>query len=107
MNLEQFVYQTLIGITSAVAMARKENKFIAPQLAQTDPKYLHPRTQQSGRPVYTVDFDVAVSAARDSELGAQAKGGIISVLSASTDASVSEKHESISRIKFSVPVEFF
>jgi len=107
MNLEQFVYQTLIGITSAVKLAHQENQFIAPQLAPTDEKYPHPRSARGGRPVQTVDFDLAVLAARDSELGAQAKGGIISVLSADADASVSEKHESISRIKFSVPVEFF
>jgi hypothetical protein len=107
MNLEEFVYQTLIGITSAVKKARKENEFIAPLLASTDPKYAQSRTAQGGRPVYLVDFDVAVSAARDSELGAKAKGEIISVLSAGADASISEKHESISRIKFGVPVEFY
>ncbi len=107
MSLEEFIYQTLVGITSAVKKARKENNFIAPQLAEADLKYPQLRTKQGARPVYLVDFDIAVSAARDSELGAQAKGGIISVLSASTDASISEKHESISRIKFSVPVEFF
>lgn len=106
MNLEEFVYQTLVGITSAVKKARKENQFVAPQLASADPKYPQPRTAQGGRPVNFVDFDVAVSAARDSELGAQAKGGMISVLSANADASISEKHESISRIKFAIPVEF-
>jgi hypothetical protein len=55
---------------------------------------------------FLVEFDIAVTVGRESTAGGSVGGGVIQVFSAKVDAKTGSTNESVSRIKFSVPVTY-
>ena len=108
MNLSEFVKESLLAIHEGVNSARIAtggvNSHIAPRLAQ-DPSFKGPR-DSSNRPLFSVEFDVAVTVSRSSEISGEAKGSLITVIAGSTEASLSTQNQSATRIKFTVPIEY-
>lgn len=110
MNLSEFVKETLLAIHEGVKNAQQETAKhpepspIAPRVAQ-DVSFKGPRNENN-RPLFPVEFDVAVTISNTSEISGTAKGGLITVLSASTEAALGTQHESATRIKFTVPIEY-
>jgi hypothetical protein len=104
MNLEDFIRDSLVQITKAVSDANAIN----PQIASHEVRLNHstPSALKGpvGAPVHIVEFDIAVTASRDASVGGGLKGGIISVVSGSLDSKLATSNESVSRLKFSVPV---
>ena len=117
MNLEEFVKISLEQIISGVKKAQESTKLpnkhhseadrINPAImysADSAPKGKYFATTQRNL-VHFVEFDVAVSADSSTE----AKGGfslkVAGLGGVEADAGGSEKESSISRVKFSVPVQ--
>lgn len=104
MNLEDFIRDSLVQITKAVSDANAINPQIASpnvRMNQSTPSAFKGPCQA---PVHIVEFDIAVTASRDATVGGGLKGGIISVVSGSVDSKIASSNESVSRLKFSVPV---
>ena len=106
MNLEDFIRDSLIQITRAVSDAHGENVLIAPDNVRINGDTYKGLKGPCASPIHVVDFDIAVTASRDAKVGAGARGGIISVVSGSVDSHMATSNESISRLKFSVPIFF-
>jgi hypothetical protein len=106
MNLEDFIRDSLVQITNAVGQAHADNNLIAPYGVRLNVDKHTGIKGPGGMPIHIVDFDIAVTASRDSSVAGGAKGGIISVVTGSIDSSIASKNESISRLKFSVPIMF-
>lgn len=104
MNLQEFVKNSLIQIMDAVAEARAENGGISP--AEKRGADSNNKVGANYKTLHKVDFDVAVTTSSDSAIEGKAKGGIISVVSGGIDASISDSKQEVSRIKFSVPVQY-
>jgi hypothetical protein len=106
MNLEDFIRDSLVQITRAVESARATCSGVAPDYVRRVPVGKSGLTGPGTTPIHVVEFDIAVTASRDAEVGGGAKGGIISVVSGSLDSKLSTSNESISRLKFTVPIVF-
>jgi len=107
MTLQEFVTETLLQITRGVAEAQKGNSNIAPNVevrpGNSDALLVAGRMSFVAFPV---EFDVAVTVT--DKTAAEAKGAIaiVQVFSAGGGKSTTLEHSSVSRIKFSVPVNY-
>jgi hypothetical protein len=106
MDLQEFLRQSLVDIVSAVREAKKADPGIAPDLAKPDGDAVLLRTVAPFKAAFLVEFDIAVTVSRESSAGGSVGGGIIQVLSAKVDAKTESTNESVSRIKFTVPITY-
>lgn len=109
MNLQDFISQALIEITGGVEDAQQK----VPGVNQR-PKHIYTTSQtggsnlilglgKNGNPIHMVEFDVAVTSSE----GTETKGGIAVVsglISLGSQGKSSENSQSVSRIKFRVPI---
>lgn len=106
MDLKSFIKEGLIDICQGVSEAKKEIKhnIIAPSKIEVDDhvKHFYEMSQ--------IEFDIAttVKDITSSAIEGKVKTSIISVVSAKITAkgNVENENQSITRIKFSVPVTF-
>lgn len=106
MDLQEFIRQSLLDIVSAVREAKKLDLGIAPDLVKPDGETTLLRTTGGFKPAFLIEFDIAVTVSRESSAGGSVGGGIIQVLSAKVDAKTESTNESVSRIKFTVPITY-
>lgn len=110
-DLEKFVSSALVQITRAVKNSSEEVKLsggvVAPRVrggASTAAQAGHLRSPRRV-PVTLVDFDIAVTISESNDK--EAKIGVLSgVFNAGTETKADTAIEHISRMKFSVPIEF-
>jgi hypothetical protein len=108
LELKDFVRETLVQIAHGVSEAQKELSESAaevnPQVSRRfDVKNSNYGDSQSGKPIFLIDFDVAVTATE----GTQTKGGIgvvAGVLALGRHGQSDSANSSVSRIKFMVPM---
>ncbi len=111
MDLRQFVSSTITqvmeGITDAQPRARELGGYVNPSLEGVDSS---DRTETrigwtcSGQRVFAVTFDVAVTAGSATGGEGGGKLEVASVFSFGAKASTSDNQESVSRVKFVVPI---
>lgn len=106
MNLHDFIKTSLIDIVTAVKEAKSENACIAPALNKPDGNTTLLRTSGGHHPAFLIDFDIAVTAETSSSNTASASVNWIQVLSGGVNSKSSDTNESVSRVKFTVPVTF-
>jgi hypothetical protein len=110
MDLKDFVSASLLQIVQGVADSAKAisdlggavNPAFSPSASGT---HVGQSQDGSAAPVYAVAFDVAVIVSNTGSGEAGAKLQVASFLSIGGKASASDKHETTSRIKFSVPLQ--
>lgn len=109
MNLQDFVSQALTEIAEGVKDAQKKVSDINQR-----PSHIYTQSQiggsnlilgldKDGNPIHMIDFDVAVTSSE----GTETKGGIAVVsglISLGSQGKSQETTQSVSRIKFKVPV---
>ena len=109
MELKEFVSETLRQILGGVKDAQG---FAAEQGGKVVPKRITFRTDQGlqlwdhtdGTPIQMIEFDVAVTAVE----GTATKGGIgvfVGAIGLGSQGQSSASNQSVSRIKFSIPVQ--
>lgn len=107
MTLREFVSDTLSQIVRGVADAKGMSHYVAPQVAERPEggSYVTYRDHDSGPAVFVVEFDVAVTVSKKTDINA--KGGItVHVFEAGAKRTASAEHSTVSRIKFGVPVVY-
>lgn len=108
MELKDFVRETLVQIAEGVSEAQKalvdSDAEVNPSVSRRfDVKSSNYGDSTSGKPIFLVDFDVAVTATE----GTQTKGGIgvvAGVLALGSQGQSSAANSSVSHIKFMVPM---
>jgi hypothetical protein len=107
MNLQEFVSESLKQILSGVAEARIEYpESVSPNISRADdaPKMLTAYGHIYS-PVTMIDFDVAVTVQSKTEAGV--KGGLFIVSAGiGSNASTASEHQTVSRLKFSIPLAY-
>ncbi len=105
MNLEEFVTESLVQLVEGVSTAQlriHKGATINPKQRSTKPRSVEYGT---GIPVQEIEFDIAVTV----DEGKQTKGGIgvvAGVFALGSQGQSSAATQSVSRIKFSVPISF-
>ena len=110
MKLEDFISQTLreilVGIKQAQAFAEENGgEIVPPKIRFRTDQGLQLYDQTDGTPVEKIEFDVAVTATE----GTSTKGGIgvfVGAVGLGSQGQSNASNQSVSRIKFSVPVMF-
>jgi hypothetical protein len=105
MNLQEFVQDSLKQIMAGVSEAGKDDTRIAPRMHVDEKDAMTLRTT-AYRPVFLIEFDVAVTVADTSATGGKAGITVLSVATLGGEKSKTTETTSVSRIKFSVPVSF-
>ena len=106
MTLQDFVRDSLIQVTSGVDEARVKNRKIAPWVQAESDKKCSGFTIHDGTPAFLVEFDVAVSVSTKKDGSGGASISIAHVFTAGGGAEASKEHSEVSRIRFSVPINF-
>ena len=106
MELHEFITESLKQISGSVHEAQLGNHFIAPEGTRLNVDKQIGVIGPYGKPLYMVDFDVAVTASKSNKVTSEAKGGIITVISGGVNAAIEHSHQHITRIRFSVPIVF-
>jgi hypothetical protein len=105
MDLQDFVTTTLCQISAGVATAKNYDRCIAPRIGvgQDDPQIL--RTLADSNGVFLIEFDVPITASEPTKNGA---AGSIAVLSLTARKGQAKHNENspVSRVKFSVPINY-
>ena len=106
MDLQDFVTTTLCQISAGVATAKNYDRCIAPRIgvSQDDPKILRTLADSDG--VFLVEFDVPITASEASQNGAAGTIAVLSLASGKGAAKRSVENSSVSRVKFSVPINY-
>lgn len=106
MDLQHFIKTTLCQISEGVARAKNYDKCIAPRIGvgQDDLKILRTLADSDG--VFLVEFDVPVTASEASKNGAAGSIAVLSQASGKAQAKRSIENSSVSRVKFSVPINY-
>lgn len=107
MDLKTFISSSLVQIVEGVQDAQRQAPgLINPALAQEQGSLekMKVLTSRAGKPVRDVEFDVAVTIAKEGE--AKAEIGVVAAWlgKASAGASVKDTDQAVSRLKFIVPV---
>jgi len=106
MDLQDFVTTTLCQISAGVATAKNYDRSIAPRIGvgQDDPKIL--RTLADSYGVFLVEFDVPITASETTKNGAAATITVLSLKSGKGQPKRSTENSLVSRVKFSVPINY-
>jgi hypothetical protein len=110
MELKDFVSETLRqilgGVKEAQVFATEHGGKVVPQrIAFRTDQGLQLWDKQDGTPIQMIEFDVAVTATE----GTATKGGIgvfVGAIGLGSQGQSSATNQSVSRIKFTVPVQF-
>ena len=108
MELKDFIRETLVQIAHGVSEAQSElaesEAEINPAVSRRfDVKNSNYGDSKSGKPIFLIDFDVAVTATD----GTKTKGGIgvvTGILALGSQGQSENANSSVSRIKFMVPM---
>jgi hypothetical protein len=106
MDLQDFVTTALCQISAGVATAKNYDRCIAPRIGvgQDDLKILRTLADSDG--VFLVEFDVAVTTSDANENGAAGSIAVLPPASGKGQAKRSIESSPISRVKFSVPINY-
>jgi hypothetical protein len=106
MDLQDFVTTTLCQISAGVATAKNYDRSIAPRIGvgQDDPKILRTLADSDG--VFLVEFDVPITASETTKNGAAVAITVLSLASGKGQAKRSTENSLVSRVKFSVPINY-
>jgi hypothetical protein len=106
MDLQDFITTTLCQISAGVATAKNYDRCIAPRIGvgQDEPKILRTLADSDG--VFLVEFDVPVAASEATKNGAAGSIAILSLASGKRQANRSVENSLVSRVKFSVPINY-
>ncbi len=115
MNLKDFISESLVeiveGITDAKKRINSKDAKIAPEVdnvfteSQTGGTNLAIGWGVDGNIIHSIEFDVAVTATE----GTETKGGVgvvAGIFALGSQGKSQENHQSISRLKFLVPISF-
>ena len=108
MDLKDFISETITGIVEATSQLQEayENAGVLinpPVSVQERDLYEEGSTAHTYRRVEVVEFDVAVSASRETGGGGKAGLKILSV-EAGVDGKHASKSENVSRVRFAIPI---
>jgi len=109
MNLENFITDSLDQILSAIAKSKKKHKGVAPLVARKpglENEYPGLMRTQKGKPVYAVDFDVAVTVGEENKRGVKAGFGVIALGSAGGESGSTHERRAVSRLTFRIPISY-
>src|SRR4029450_13607148 len=106
MDLQDFITTTLCQISAGVATAKNYDRCIAPRIGggQDEPKIL--RTLADSDSVFLVEFDVPVAASEATKNRAAGSIAIVSTASGKRQANRNVENSLVSRVKFSVPINY-
>lgn len=108
MDLQEFVRTTLVQITRGVQDAqtsvRENGGYVSPPSHSPVKNEAHFDNLHDGQVVFLVDFDVAVTVNETTGTNAEAKLKVGGLLSLGAGGKSGDSHESVSRIKFKVPL---
>jgi hypothetical protein len=106
MDLQDFVTTTLCQISAGVATAKNYDRSIAPRIdvGQDEPKIL--RTLGDSEGVFLIEFDVPVTASKPTKNGAAGSITVLSLPPGKGQAKSSIENSPVSRVKFSVPINY-
>lgn len=108
MELQTFVSSTILQIIRAVSEAQgaaaELGGAVNPTLAREDASRTRIGSTAAGQPVYAIEFDVAITTGTESGTEGGASIKVASVLSIGGKGRGNDRHESVSRIKFMVPI---
>ena len=106
MDLQDFVTTTLCQISAGVATAKNYDRSIAPRIGvgQDDPKMLRTLADSDG--VFLVDFDLPIAASEATKNGAAGNITVLSLPPGKGQAKRSIENSPVSRVKFSVPINY-
>ena len=108
MNVENFITDSLDQILSAIAKSKKKHKGVAPLVRKPvlENEYPGVMRTKSGKPVYAVDFDIAVTVAEEKKRGVKAGFGVIALGSAGGESGSTQESRAISRLTFRIPISY-
>ena len=105
MTLQQFISETMVQIAAGVAEARKLQEGVGVYTHVPDGNTRSLLTS-IGRAAFMVEFDVAVTATDKAELGGKAGVSVVQVFIAGGEHKQTTEHSSMSRVKFTVPIDY-
>ena len=109
MDIQEFVRESLIQIVEGIAGAKASKSEVNPGLAIAEGAKVPSSvlvTVNRGRPVFLVDFDLAVTSTGKTEASGKAGIAIVQVFNAGGEKSASNETISATRIKFVVPIAY-
>lgn len=112
MNLKDFIKTALMDLITGIDEAKnelgKEGSLICPPIGPAYRKEFDLQMDAMGRHYQKVEFDVAVTAEKNSscEGNIEGKAGLIKVLNLSADikGNLNTNNSTVSRVKFHVPI---
>jgi hypothetical protein len=102
MDLKQFVSQSVEEILDAITSLKTDPR-VAPQISR--PGGGDPLRTSTGRVVFPVEFDVAVTVSDKSQIGGGGGIAVIGLGSLKGEAGTTALREAVSRVKFTVPLD--
>jgi hypothetical protein len=102
MDLPQFVSQTIGEILEAITSLKADPR-VAPQIGRTGAG--DQLSNATGRIVYPVEFDVAVTVSEKSQVGGGGGISVIGIGSLKGEGGSTDFREAVSRVKFTVPLD--
>lgn len=108
MDIKDFVSSTISQIMQGVAesqsVAREVDGYVNPALYSVNNGNAHLGFTSSGHAIYPIEFDIAVSVVTESGMEGGGKLQVASIVGLGGQARTGEKQETISRVKFAVPL---
>jgi hypothetical protein len=111
MDLREFVKEALLQVVSGVTEAQEavhaKGGYVNPSALSHVGDHSQTTlfaTLSSGQNVFLIDFDVAVTASESVDAGGSAKLSVVSLFSAQVGGKSATSTESVSRIRFKVPL---
>lgn len=102
-NVEEFVSETLHQVLNAVSRVKSDPR-VAPA-ARGTASGMEAAGMRSGRMVFPVDFDIAVTVTEKTDSGGGGGIAVFGVGNLKAGVERSAAREAVSRIKFSVPLD--
>jgi hypothetical protein len=108
MDIKEFVSSTILQIMEAVAESQEQavalGGYVNPTAHSMPKDGAHIGFTATGQVIYAIDFDVAVTVASESGTEAGGRLQVASIVSIGAKGKGSDKSETMSRVKFAVPV---
>jgi hypothetical protein len=104
-TLQEFVSETLIQIVAGVAAARDKQAGVGVHTLIPD-GHTKSLVTSTGRTAFMVEFDVAVTATDKTQADGKAGISVVQVFNVGGEHSQTTEHSSVSRVKFTVPIDY-
>ena len=108
MDVKEFVSSTILQVMQAVAetqaVARELGGYVNPTAQHLGKESNHLGTTALDQAIYSIDFDIAVTVGSESGAEGGGKLHVASVISIGGKAKSADKFESVSRVRFAVPL---